>query len=84
MNTENDTEREVEYEQTGDGQSRGGPCSGRLLPGENRTFPPCGPPPWVVVFTRTNGSKHSSRPLAAHEANATVRLERDGQVVVIP
>jgi hypothetical protein len=84
MNTENDTDKEVEYDQTGDGKSRGGRCSGRLKPGERRTFPPCDPPPWVVVFTQTNGSEHSSRQLAAHEANATVRIERGGKVVVIP
>lgn len=85
MNTENDTNEEVDYEQTGGAppldRSR---CRGRLPPGGRATFAPCGPPKWVVVFTDASGSKHSSRRLEASEAGATVRLEGPGRVVVLP
>lgn len=98
METENDTAREVEYEQTGEGgggfetgpgQSRGKgepePCvprQGLLGPREGDSFTPKCRPPWRVKFTRGSELLGTSRPIQAHEANAKVRLDSEGNVTV--
>jgi hypothetical protein len=83
MNTENETNREVEYEQTGGTGTRdGGRCHGVLPPKARDTFPPCGAPPWVVEFTRKGAPVGSSPGIST--PNATVRLVAGDKVVVDP
>lgn len=99
MQPENGTERDVDYEQVGEGggglevgpgQTRGGgkpePCvprTGSLRPGQNTSFTPKCRPPWTVRFTRGGAVLGTSRSIQAHEAHARVRLETDGSVTVI-
>lgn len=94
MNVENDTDREVEYEQTGGSggwevpgasQTRGGgqrsaACGGPLPAKGKASFPPCGPPPWTVSFRRNGEVLATSPPIPASGADSTVRLG----VIVIP
>jgi hypothetical protein len=88
MNTDNETDQDVDYEQTGGGG--GGmnvetdPCSGSLTrsgtPGSSRSFAPCGKPDWIVVFSAPGHEPVTSEGFS--DPHAKVTLREDWRVTV--
>lgn len=90
MNADNETDQDVDYEQTGGGGGGGGlkedteDCSGSLTrrgtPGSSKSFAPCGKPDWVVVFSAPGHDPVSSEGFS--DPHAKVTLNGDWTVTV--
>jgi hypothetical protein len=83
MNADNQTDQDVDYEQTGGGGSGmkedTEDCSGSLArrgtTGSSKSFPPCGRPDWVVVFSAPGHEAVSSEGFSNPHAKVTLNAD---------